>query len=215
MKQNSCPVVGEVAKSTRIGLDELDGTVEAFSASVADSVLAEVEQPFLVAPEHVDDLLHRLQATPHCIIRPGFEVALGGSFVAGAPELGEVFFDAPSSTGFQIELVQGTKRDGFSAAPIWILFQPSPLAARQWRLACLGQATVLLLSDSIHRLTQVLGDVKLVMHDVRVRHALPGCTPIRRPHIHGHRLDRHTLCRSKRFQQANGRSKRPLGNQVS
>ena len=44
MKQNSCPIVSEVSKSTGIGLDELDGTIEAFSAGVADSVLA-------VAPE--------------------------------------------------------------------------------------------------------------------------------------------------------------------
>ena len=43
MKQNSCPVIGEVTKPAGIGLDELDGTVEAFRASVGDPVLAEVE----------------------------------------------------------------------------------------------------------------------------------------------------------------------------
>ena len=60
MKQNPCTVVGEVAKLTRIGLDELDGTVEAFSTGVADSVLAEAQQPLLLAPEHLDDLFDRL-----------------------------------------------------------------------------------------------------------------------------------------------------------
>jgi hypothetical protein len=70
MKQNPCPVVGEVAKPTRIGLDELDGAVEALGTGVADSVLAEVEQSFLMSPEHLDDLFDRLQATSHRVVRP-------------------------------------------------------------------------------------------------------------------------------------------------
>ena len=37
MKQNPCPVVGEVTKATGIGLDELDSTVESFGAGVADA----------------------------------------------------------------------------------------------------------------------------------------------------------------------------------
>jgi hypothetical protein len=61
MKQNPCPIVSEVAKPTGIGLDELDGTVEAFCTGVTDSVLAEVEQSFLVTSEHLDDLFDRLQ----------------------------------------------------------------------------------------------------------------------------------------------------------
>ena len=45
MKQNPCPVVGEVTKATGIGLDELDSTVESFGAGVADSVLAKLSSP--------------------------------------------------------------------------------------------------------------------------------------------------------------------------
>ena len=77
MKQNSCPVVCEVAKPTGIGLDELDGAVETFCAGVTDSVLAEVEQSLLVAPEHLDDLFDWLQLAAHRVVRPGFEEALG------------------------------------------------------------------------------------------------------------------------------------------
>ena len=51
MKQNSCSVVGEVSKPTGIGLDELDGTIEALRAGVADSVVAVAQQTFLMAPE--------------------------------------------------------------------------------------------------------------------------------------------------------------------
>jgi hypothetical protein len=97
MKQNPCSVVGEVTKPTGIGLDELDGTVEAFCAGVADSVLAEVEQPFFVAPEHLDDLFDWLQLAAHRVVRPGLEEAFGRTFVAVAPELGEVLLDAPGS----------------------------------------------------------------------------------------------------------------------
>ena len=138
MEQNPCPVVREVTKPTGIGFDELDGAVEAFCTGVADSVLAEVEQSFFVAPEHFDYLFDGLQLAAHRVVRPGLEEAFGSTLVAVAPELAEVLLDAPGSAGFQIELVQGAKRDGFSAAPVWILFQPSPFAARQWRGARLG-----------------------------------------------------------------------------
>ena len=195
MKQNPCPVVGEVAESTSIGLDELDGTVESFCAGVADSVLAEVQQPFLMAPEHLDDLFDWLQLAAHRVVRPRFEESLCRTFVAVAPELGEVLLDAPGPAGLEVELVQGPKRDSLGATAVGILSQPRPLAARQWRCARLGQTAVFLFSDRIHRLTEVLGDVKLVMHDISLWHALPGCAHIRRPHVHGHRLDRHALRR--------------------
>ena len=111
MKQNPCSVVGEVAKPTRIGLDELDGTVEAFRAGIADSVLTEVEQSFFVAPEHLDYLFDWLQLAAHRVVRPGLEETLGRALVAVAPELGEVLLDAPLPASFQVELVEGTKRD--------------------------------------------------------------------------------------------------------
>ena len=126
MKQNPCPVVGEVSKPAGIGLDELDGTVEAFCTGVTDFVMAVVEQPVLVTSEHLDDLFDRLQLAAHRVVRPGFEKPFGRTFVAVAPELGEVLLDAPGPACLQVELVQGPKRDGFSAATVWILFQPRP-----------------------------------------------------------------------------------------
>lgn len=68
MKQNPRAVVSEVAKPTGIGLDELYGTIEAFRTGIADSVLAEVEQPFLVAPEHLDYLFDGLQFAAHRVV---------------------------------------------------------------------------------------------------------------------------------------------------
>ena len=128
MEQNPCPVVREVTKPTGTGLDELNGAIEAFGTGVADSMLAEVQQPFFVAPEHLDDLFDCC----YSIVRQGLEEAFGSTLVAVAPELAEVLLDAPRPAGFQVEMVQSAKRDGFGAAPIRILFQPSPLAARQW-----------------------------------------------------------------------------------
>ena len=110
MKQNPCPVVGEVAEPACIGLDKLDGTVEAFCTGVADFVLAVVEQPVLVTSEHFDDLFDWLQLAAHRVVRPGFEEAFGCTLVAVAPELAEVFLYAPGPTRLQIELVQGPKR---------------------------------------------------------------------------------------------------------
>ena len=127
MRQNPCPVVGEVTKPTGIGLDELDGTVEAFGTGIADSVLAEVERSLLVAPEHLDDLFDRLPLVANRVVRPGFEEAFGSTLVAVAPELTEVLLDTPCPAGLQVELVQGAKRDGFSAAAIGILFSHTHL----------------------------------------------------------------------------------------
>ena len=171
MNQNPCTVVGDVAKPTGIGLDELNCTVEAFCAGIADSMLAEVQQSFLVTPEHLDDLFNWLPLAAHRVVRPGFEEALGSPFVAVAPELSEVFLDAPGPAGLEVELVQRPKRDGLSATAVWVLSQPRPLAARQWRSTCLRQGTVLLLSHSIYRLTEVFGDGKFVVHDVGLRQA--------------------------------------------
>ena len=74
----------------------MDGTVEAFSTGVADSVLAEVQQSLLMVPEHLDDPFYRLQAAPHRVVRPCFEESLRRHLVAVAPELREVLLDAPS-----------------------------------------------------------------------------------------------------------------------
>ena len=67
MRQNPCPVVGEVAKSAHIGLNELDGAVETFCTGFADSMLAIGQQAFPVAPEHLDDLFDRLQLAARCV----------------------------------------------------------------------------------------------------------------------------------------------------
>ena len=214
MKQNPCSVVGEVSKPTGIGLDELDGTIEALSAGVADSVVAVAQQSFLMAPEHLDDLLDWLQSAAHRVVRPSFEESLCRPPVAVAPELSEVLLDAPGPAGLEVELVQGPKGNSLSAAAIGILSQPRPLAARQWRCACLGQTAVFVLSHRIYRLTEVLGDVELVMHDVGLGHALPGRTHVRRPHVHCHSLDRHALRLCERLQQTHGRAELSLRYEV-
>ena len=124
MKQNSCPVVGEAAKPTGVGLDELDGAVEALGAGVADVVLAEVQQSGFMTPEHLDDLSDGLELTSHGIVGPRSEETFGSALVAIAPELGEVLLDHPGPAGLEVELVQGAKRDGLSAAPVGILLEP-------------------------------------------------------------------------------------------
>lgn len=54
MKENFCPVISEVAEYARIGFEKLDGAVEALRTCIADPILVEVEQPFFVAPKHLD-----------------------------------------------------------------------------------------------------------------------------------------------------------------
>jgi hypothetical protein len=197
MKQNPCPVIGEVTKPTDIGLDELDGAVETFRAGIADFVLTEIEQPRLVTAQHLDHLFDRLQSTAHRVGGPGIKESLGRTLVAVAPELGEILLDGPRPAGLEVELVQGPKRHRLGAATIGVAFEPRPLTSSQRGASHLREATVLLFAYRIHRFPEVLGDVKLVMHDISLGHALLGRTHKGWPHIHGHRFDRGTLGRRK------------------
>ena len=178
------------------------------------AVLAEVEQSLLVASKHLDYLFDGLQLAAHRVVRPSFEESLCRTLVAVAPELAEVFLDAPGPARLQVEPVQGPKGHSLRAASIGVPLEPCPFAACQRGCARLGQFAVLLLSERVHRLTKVLGDMKLVVHDISLWHALSGGTHVRRPHIHGHCLDRCTLRRRERLQQSNGRFKFSLRHQV-
>ena len=121
MKQNSCTIVSEVAKSSGVGLDELDRAIESFSAGITDSVLAVVEQTRFMTPEHLDHFFDRFQTAAHRVVRPCVKEAFGRTRVAIDPELSERFFDAPSSTGLEVELVQGSERNRLGTAPICIV----------------------------------------------------------------------------------------------
>jgi len=39
MKQNSCPIVGEVAKSSGVSFDDLNRAIKPFGSSIVDSLL--------------------------------------------------------------------------------------------------------------------------------------------------------------------------------
>lgn len=146
MEQNFRPVVGKVAKSARVGFDKLNGTIEAFGTSVTDFVLTEVQQPFFMAPEHLDYLFDGLQLAAQRAVRPGLKEALGGTLVAVAPEMGEVLLDTPCSAGLEVDLVQRSERNRLRASAIGVLTQPLPLAASQGRVPGLRQLAVLLLA---------------------------------------------------------------------
>ena len=77
MKQNSCSIVDEVAKSPCIGFDELDCAIESFGTGVVDSVPTVVEQTSLMAPEHLDYFFDRLQTTAHGVVGPCVKETFG------------------------------------------------------------------------------------------------------------------------------------------
>ena len=58
MKQNSRPIVTEIAQAARLScLDELDGAVEAFGTGIADAMQTVVEQPGFMTPEQAHHFL--------------------------------------------------------------------------------------------------------------------------------------------------------------
>ena len=118
MKQNSRSIIGEVAKSPRIGFDELDCAIESFSTGIVDSVLTVVEQARQMSSEHLDYFFDRLQATAHGVIGPCVKETFCSPRVVIAPELSERFFDAPCSAGLEVKLIQGAKRNRFGTSPI-------------------------------------------------------------------------------------------------
>ena len=214
MKQNSCPIISEVAKPSGVSLDELDSAIESFGAGIAYSVSTIVEQTSLMAPEHFDYFFDRPQTAAHSVVGPCVKETFGSSCVVIAPELRERFFDTPSSAGLEVELIQGSKRNRLGTAPIRIGLEPRILAARQRRRARLRQEAVFLFAHRIDRLSEVFGNVKPVMDDVGLGEACGGCAHKSRPHIHGHRFDRGALRRAECAQQTFGRFQLPLGYQI-
>lgn len=138
MKQNSRPIVSEVPKPSGVGLDELDGAIESFSAGIADSVAAVIEQTRLVASEHRDYFFDRFQTTPHGVVGPCVKEALSRPRVVIGPELTKRLFDAPGSAGLEVELIQCAERNRLRTAPIRIGLEPRIFTTRQRRCACLG-----------------------------------------------------------------------------
>src|SRR3990167_6815328 len=214
MKQNSCPIIGEVAKPSGVGLDKLDRAVESFSASVVDSVLAVVEQASQVPPEHLDHFFDRLQSATHGVVGPCVEETSGCAHVAIAPELSECFLDAPCPAGLEVELIQSAERNRLGRTSISIALEPRPFAARQRRGARQSQAAVFLSAHRVDRFTEVFGNVKPVMDDSGLREARLYCAHKSRPHIHRYPFDRGALRRNECSQQAFGRFQLSLGYQI-
>ena len=214
MKQNPCPIVGEVAKPSGVGLDELNRAVESFGAGVADSVLTVVEQTGFMSPEHLDHFFDRLQTAAHGIVRPCVKETFGRPRVLIAPELRERFLDTPCPAGLEVELVQGAKRNRLGRAPVCIVLEPRPFTARQRRSARLSQTAVFLFAHRIDRFTEVLGNVKPVVNDVCLRKARLCRAHESRPHIHRHRFDRRALRRAECSQQAFGRFQLSFRHQI-
>ena len=133
MKQNSRPIVDEVAKSSGVSFDELDCAIESFGAGVVDSVFAVIEQASQMSSEHFDYLLDGFQTTAHGVIGPRVKETFGSTRIVIAPELSERFFDAPCSAGLEVKLIQGAKRNRFRRASIGIALEPRPFAACQRR----------------------------------------------------------------------------------
>ena len=81
-------------------------------------------------------------------------------------------------------------RDSLGAATIGVAFEPRPLTSSQRGVAHLRESTVLLFAYHIHRFPEVLGDVKLVMHDIRLGHA-----PVSYTHLRAHETVLDLVCR--------------------
>src|SRR3989338_5250351 len=214
MKQNSRPIIGEVAKSSGVGLDKLDRAVESFSASVVDSMLTVVEQTSQMSPEHLDHFFDRLQSATHGVVGPCVKETLSRTRVVIAPELSECFLDAPCPAGLEVELIQSAERNRLGRTSISIVLEPRPFAARQRRGTRQSQAAVFLPAHRIDRFTEVLGNVKPVMDDVGLRQTRLYCAHKSRPHIHRHRFDRGALRRAECFQQTFGRFQLSLRYQI-
>jgi hypothetical protein len=214
MKQNSCAVIRKAPKAPCVGFDQLNGAIEAFSASVADLVFAVGKQARLVSPEHLDHIFDRLNATAHRMPTPSVKPFLSTGCVGVAPELREVFLDRPSPAGFEIELVQSPKRDSFTAAPIAVPSEPVVFTALERGIPRTAELSVFFPACLIHRITQILADMKAVMHDVCLGQDGLGRTHEGGPHVHGNGLHRLSLLLAQSLQQRTGRLQSAPGHNI-
>ena len=155
MKQNSRSIITEIAKSSGVGLNELNCAIESFGTGVADSMSTVIKQSILMSSEHLDDFLDRLQSATHGIVGPCVKEPFCSTRVGIVPELDERFFDTPCTTGFEIKLIQRSKRNCLSRTPICISLEPRILAACQRRRAHFRQPTVFFFTHRINRFPQI------------------------------------------------------------
>ena len=94
------------------------------------------------------------------------------------------------------------------------VIQPQWPGALQGFIALHHQFLVFLATDLVHRLAQVLADMKFVMHDVRLGNRLLDRLDKRLPHVHGHRFDGLLLLQAERLPQLIGGLCRPLFHYV-
>ena len=142
----------------------------------------------LGAPRRAEPLLEELRGT--------FRTGLG-------PELGEGLFVIPGAGSLKVARAQVGETQG--AFPVGTRApQPQIFAAGEALVAALEQATVLLAADLVHRLVEVLGDMKLVVDDHGVPGGLLGGGRELGAHIDGHGLDAVALRGRQAFPQLEG-----------
>jgi hypothetical protein len=121
-------------------------------------------------------------------VMPLRKEAFGTQAVGLAPKLNERLLKSPSLGGLQLASEQLLKSEGLVAFAERTL-QPEELGVLEALVAFFQKTAVLVATDFIDRLVEVLGDMKTVVHDFGLRGGLAGGGGEAGPHVHSGRLD--------------------------
>src|SRR5262245_10285279 len=160
-------------KSKRTMANGLDLVVHAFDGSVGNASLGPGEDAVEVAPQHLCEFLERLQFRPHRRVDPFGQVLLGTPWLLKGPEQLEGFLQIPGAHQWCVPLDQRGESLLLVAAEIpWIL-QQQPARSLESRSLLISESAPQVAARRIHRLIEMLDDVKPIKQDLRVWRVFP------------------------------------------
>ena len=140
--------------------------------------------------EHLGDLNHRPETAPGSPCVPPFEELFGTRRIHMTPEPAELLLDCPGSGGLQAVLPDGREPASLCWREIGVVEEPELPCSLEPIIVFGLKGLVLGSPHLIDGLSEVLGDMELVVHQLRVRGLVRDRVGIGREHVgsHGHNL---------------------------
>jgi len=135
--------------------------------------------------EHLRHPHHRTEAAPHGPCVPPSEESLGGGRVDVPPEPAEQVADPPGPGGLQPVLLDRVEAATLLRREVRLVEEPELPRSLEPIVVPGLQGLVLCSPHLIHRLSEVLGDVELVVDELCVRHRGGHSVGIGRKHVGG------------------------------
>ena len=167
MKEYSSSEVFKVSIASGIANEGLYLGVVSFTAGIGYWIQSVTEQSFEMLLKHVGYLRKRFEFKTADPSPPVIEEDPGLSRTTELPELSKCLFGRPGLRDLQVKLFDHIKLFLVILSPVLRSSKEQVFGSLQPVFALVGQFLTLGSSYFVHRLIEVFGDVKTVMHNLR------------------------------------------------